>query len=86
MGITKLELRKYILDIIAIPYPDENVGDTDDSVVLADEFGFGEGDYLDIILELKFQHGLIVKNPDYSKFTTLGATVDYIYDQLYIAS
>ena len=80
--LSKKYLRQLILEIIAIPFPDENVASTPDSAVLADEFGFDHGDYLDIILELKLQYNLVVKNPDFREFTTLGETVNYIHSKL----
>ena len=37
---------------------------------------------LDIVLELKLQHGIVVKEPKFEYFTTLGATVDYIFNKI----
>jgi acyl carrier protein len=72
------EVRQKVLDIIADIAMDDDVTTIDDSVALRDQLDLDSMDFLDIVMELKKRHKIIVPEADYPQLATMDNCVSYL--------
>ncbi len=72
------EVRKKVLDIIADIAMDDDVNGIDDSVALRDQLDLDSMDFLDIVMELKKRHSIVVPEADYPQLATMDSCVEYL--------
>lgn len=76
--MTHDECKKLVLDIIAEIAPDEDVSDVKPDVRLRDQLDLDSMDFLDIVMELRKQHGIEVPEADYPQLATLDSCAEYL--------
>jgi len=76
--MTKEECKKIVLDIIADIAPDEDLGDVKPDVRLRDQLDLDSMDFLDIVMELRKQHGIEVPEEDYMQLASLDSCAEYL--------
>lgn len=76
--MTHEEVKKIVLDIIAEIAPDEDLSDVKPDVRLREQLNLDSMDFLDIVMELRKQHGIEVPETDYPKLATLDSCGEYL--------
>lgn len=76
--MTKDDIRQIVIDIIDEIAPDEDTGNLDSSVRLRDQLDLDSMDFLDIVMELRKQHGIEVPEEDYPQLASLDSCADYL--------
>ena len=76
--MTAEQVKKIILDIIAEIAPDEDLSEVKPDVRLRDQLDLDSMDFLDIVMELRKQHGIEVPESDYQKLASLDSCADYL--------
>jgi acyl carrier protein len=76
--MTKEECKQVVLDIIAEIAPDEDLSDVKPDVRLRDQLDLDSMDFLDIVMELRKQHGIEVPEEDYPQLASLDSCADYL--------
>ncbi|HLS28671.1 MAG TPA: phosphopantetheine-binding protein [Opitutales bacterium] len=76
--MTHEECKKIVLDIIADIAPDEDTSDIKPDVNLRDQLELDSMDFLDIVMELRKQHGIEVPEADYPKLASLDSCAEYL--------
>ncbi|WOO42825.1 acyl carrier protein [Rubellicoccus peritrichatus] len=76
--MTKDEVKQIVLDIIAEIAPDEDLGDVKPEVRLRDQLDLDSMDFLDIVMELRKQHGIEVPEEDYPELASLDSCANYL--------
>ncbi len=76
--MTKDECKQVVLDIIAEIAPDEELGDVKGEVPLREQLDLDSMDFLDIVMELRKQHGIEVPEADYSHLASLDSCAEYL--------
>jgi acyl carrier protein len=76
--MTKEECKQVVLDIIAEIAPDEDLTDVKSEVRLRDQLDLDSMDFLDIVMELRKQHGVEVPEEDYPQLASLQSCADYL--------
>lgn len=76
--MTHEECKKIVLDIIADIAPDEDIGDVKPDVKLRDQLDLDSMDFLDIVMELRKQHGIEVPEADYPRLASLDSCAEYL--------
>lgn len=76
--MTHEECKKIVLDIIADIAPDEDLSDVKPDVRLRDQLELDSMDFLDIVMELRKQHGVEVPEADYPKLASLDSCAEYL--------
>jgi len=76
--MTKEEVQKIVIDIIEEIAPDEDVSDIKPEVRLRDQLDLDSMDFLDIVMELRKQHGIEVPEEDYPKLASLESCGEYL--------
>jgi len=76
--MTKDDIKQIILDIIAEIAPDEDLSDVKPDVRLRDQLDLDSMDFLDIVMELRKQHGIEVPEDEYPKLASLDSAADYL--------
>jgi len=78
--MTKEDVKKIVKDIIAeIADDDEiNLDELNDEERLRDQLELDSMDFLDIVMELRKQHGIEVPEDDYPQLATLQSCADYL--------
>lgn len=76
--MTKDDVKKIVLDIIAEIAPDEDLSDVKPDVRLRDQLDLDSMDFLDIVMELRKQHGIEVPEEDYPQLASLDSCGDYL--------
>lgn len=76
--MTKDECKQVVLDIIAEIAPDEDLSNIDHDVRLRDQLDLDSMDFLDIVMELRKQHGIEVPEDDYPQLASLQSCADYL--------
>lgn len=76
--MTKDEVKKVVLDIIADIAPDEDLSNLKPDVRLRDQMQLDSMDFLDIVMELRKRHGIEVPEADYMKLATLDSCGEYL--------
>lgn len=76
--MTKEECKQVVLDIIAEIAPDEDLTNVKPDVRLRDQLDLDSMDFLDIVMELRKQHGIEVPEEDYPKLASLDSCAEYL--------
>ena len=76
--MTKDETKQIVLDIIAEIAPDEELDGLQHDVRLRDQLDLDSMDFLDIVMELRKQHGIEVPEEDYPELASLESCADYL--------
>lgn len=76
--MTKEDIKKVVLDIISEIAPDEDLSDVKPDVRLRDQLDLDSMDFLDIVMELRKQHGIEVPEEDYQQLASLDSCADYL--------
>ena len=74
----KEQVKQTVLDIIADIAPDEDLSDVKPDVRLRDQLDLDSMDFLDIVMELRKQHGIEVPEADYRQLESLDSSADYL--------
>jgi acyl carrier protein len=76
--MTKDECKQVVLDIIAEIAPDEDLSDVKGDVALREQLDLDSMDFLDIVMELRKQHGIEVPEADYVQLASLDSCAEYL--------
>jgi acyl carrier protein len=76
--MTKEEVRKAVLEVIAEIAPDEDLSDINDDVPLRDQIELDSMDFLDIVMELRKRYDIEVPEEDYEQLATMASTIAYL--------
>jgi acyl carrier protein len=76
--MTKEDIKKVVLDIISEIAPDEDLSNVQPDVRLREQLDLDSMDFLDIVMELRKQHGIEVPEEDYQKLASLDSCADYL--------
>ncbi len=76
--MTKEACQQIVLDIIAEIAPDEDLSNVQPEVRLRDQLELDSMDFLDIVMELRKQHGIEVPEEDYPKLASLDSCAEYL--------
>ena len=76
--MTKDDVKQIVKDIIEEIAPDEDLGSVQDEVRLRDQLDLDSMDFLDIVMELRKQHGIEVPEADYPELASLQSCADYL--------
>jgi acyl carrier protein len=76
--MTKDACKQIVLDIIADIAPDEDLSNLKPEVRLRDQMQLDSMDFLDIVMELRKQHGIEVPEADYIHLAALDSCADYL--------
>jgi acyl carrier protein len=76
--MTAEQVRQIILDIIGEIAPDEDLSNVKPDVRLRDQLDLDSMDFLDIVMELRKQHGIEVPESDYQRLASLDSCAEYL--------
>jgi acyl carrier protein len=76
--MTQDDVKQIVKDIIEEIAPDEDTSSLKDDVALRDQLELDSMDFLDIVMELRKQHGIEVPEEDYPKLNSLQSCADYL--------
>ena len=77
--MTKENIKKIILGIIAVIAPDEDLSNIKPDVRLREQLDLDSMDFLDIVMELRKHYGIEVPEEEYPKLASLDSCADYLY-------
>ena len=75
----KEKVKQIVLDIIAEIAPDEDLTDVKPEVRLRDQLDLDSMDFLDIVMELRKQHGIEVPEAEYRQLESLDSSAEYLF-------
>jgi acyl carrier protein len=75
----KEKVKKIVLDIIAEIAPDEDLTDVKPEIRLRDQLDLDSMDFLDIVMELRKQHGIEVPEAEYRQLESLDSSAEYLF-------
>ena len=76
--MTKEEVRQAVVDILEDIAPDEDVSSIKDDVTLREQMDLDSMDFLDIVMELRKQHGIDVPEAEYRELESLDSCGNYL--------
>lgn len=76
--MTKDDVKKIVLEIIEEIAPDEDLTDVKADVRLRDQLDLDSMDFLDIVMELRKQHGIEVPEEQYQELASLDSSAEYL--------
>ena len=76
--MNKEKVKQIVLDIIAEIAPDEDLSDVKPEVRLRDQLDLDSMDFLDIVMELRKQHGIDVTEAEYRELESLESCGNYL--------
>ncbi|PDH29807.1 MAG: acyl carrier protein [Puniceicoccaceae bacterium MED-G30] len=76
--MTEDQVKQIVIDIINEIAPDEDTTDLKGDVSLRDQMDLDSMDFLDIVMELRKQHGIEVPEEDYPRLASLDSCADYL--------
>ena len=76
--MTKDDIKKLIIEIIADIAPDEDTSNLKPDVRLREQLQLDSMDFLDIVMELRKRHGIEVPESDYMQLATLDSCANYL--------
>ncbi|MGB0415558.1 MAG: acyl carrier protein [Coraliomargarita sp.] len=76
--MTEDEVKQIVIDIINEIAPDEDTSDLKGDVSLRDQMDLDSMDFLDIVMELRKQHGIEVPEADYPELASLDSCANYL--------
>ena len=76
--MTEEQVKQIVIHIINEIAPDEDTSNLKSEVNLRDQMDLDSMDFLDIVMELRKQHGIEVPEEDYPKLASLDSCADYL--------
>ena len=76
--MTEDQVKQIVVDIIDEIAPDEDTSDLKPEVNLRDQLDLDSMDFLDIVMELRKQHGIEVPEADYPQLASLDSCAAYL--------
>ncbi len=76
--MTADEVKQIVIDIINEIAPDEDTTDLKGDVSLREQMDLDSMDFLDIVMELRKQHGIEVPEADYPQLASLDSCAAYL--------
>jgi acyl carrier protein len=76
--MTEDQVKQIVIDIIDEIAPDEDTSALKPEVNLRDQMDLDSMDFLDIVMELRKQHGIEVPEEDYPKLASLASCAEYL--------
>jgi acyl carrier protein len=76
--MTEEQVKQIVIDIINEIAPDEDTSNLKSEVNLRDQMDLDSMDFLDIVMELRKQHGIEVPEEHYPKLASLDSCADYL--------
>ena len=76
--MTEDQVKQIVIDIIKEIAPDEDTTDIKSEVALREQMDLDSMDFLDIVMELRKQHGIEVPEEDYPKLASLDSCGEYL--------
>ena len=76
--MTKDDVKNIVLEIIEEIAPDEDLTDVKPDVRLRDQLDLDSMDFLDIVMELRKQHGIEVPEEEYQELASLDSSASYL--------
>ena len=76
--MTRDEVRQAIIDILGDIAPDEDMSSLKDDVTLREQMDLDSMDFLDIVMELRKQHGIDVPEAEYRELESLDSSANYL--------
>jgi acyl carrier protein len=76
--MTEDQVKQIVIDIIAEIAPDEDTSSIKSEVKLRDQLDLDSMDFLDIVMELRKQHGIEVPEADYPELASLDSCAAYL--------
>jgi len=76
--MTKDDIQSIVLKIIAEIAPDEDLSNVVPEIRLRDQLELDSMDFLDIVMELRKQHGIEVPEADYQELASLESCGNYL--------
>jgi len=76
--MTPEQVKQIVIDIINEIAPDEDTSNLKSKVNLRDQMDLDSMDFLDIVMELRKQHGIEVPEEDYPQLASLDSCADYL--------
>ncbi len=80
--MTKADVQKIVLDIIADIAPDEDLSQVKPDVRLRDQLELDSMDFLDIVMELRKQYSVHVPEDEYIHLASLDSCAEYLLPKL----
>ena len=76
--MTEDQVKQIVLDIIKEIAPDEDTSDLKGAINLREQMDLDSMDFLDIVMELRKQHGIEVPEADYPELASLDSCANYL--------
>jgi len=76
--MTEDQVKQIVIDIINDIAPDEDTSGLKPDVALREQMDLDSMDFLDIVMELRKQHGIEVPEEDYPKLASLDSCAEYL--------
>ena len=76
------QIKRIVLDIVAVVAPDADLSDIKSSVRLRDQLELDSMDFLDIVMELRKRYKVEVPKEDYIQLETLDSCASYLGPKL----
>ena len=76
--MTEDQVKQVVIDIINEIAPDEDTSDLKGEISLRDQMDLDSMDFLDIVMELRKQHGIEVPEADYPELASLDSCANYL--------
>jgi len=76
--MTEDQVKQIVIDIINEIAPDEDTSDLKSEVALREQMDLDSMDFLDIVMELRKQHGIEVPEADYPQLASLDSCATYL--------
>jgi len=76
--MTEDQVKQIVIDIINEIAPDEDTSDIKSDVALREQMDLDSMDFLDIVMELRKQHGIEVPEADYPQLASLDSCATYL--------
>ena len=76
--MTEEQVKQIVIHIINEIAPDEDTSNLKSEVNLRDQMDLDSMDFLDIVMELRKQHGIEVPEEEYPKLASLDSCADYL--------
>ena len=76
--MTEDQVKQIVIDIINEIAPDEDTSDLKGAINLREQMNLDSMDFLDIVMELRKQHGIEVPEADYPELASLDSCANYL--------
>ena len=76
--MTEDQVQQIVIDIIKEIAPDEDTSDLKGAINLREQMDLDSMDFLDIVMELRKQHGIEVPEADYPELASLDSCANYL--------